>query len=144
MAEHVPRDHLSLALSDNPMLDSDPLFGISIRIARDISGSEDAFDAGFEEFAYRDSVFDSESGVLCKFYVWADTDARDYDVGVDPAEIVELYTSIVNGTHAVSETERDTFVFVHFLDQGAELLAEDSLEWEGLRSDDIHFESTRG
>ena len=60
-AEDVVRRCLALALGDDPMFDANSLTGEPVRPARDIAGSEDAWDAGLEVLIDDNAAIDLES-----------------------------------------------------------------------------------
>src|SRR6185312_15248881 len=61
-ADHVARGGLSLALRDDPMLDTDVIFGVWVRPARNIAGCEDARHTGLEILVDRDTAIGAEPG----------------------------------------------------------------------------------
>src|SRR6202011_719438 len=59
-AQHVARRGLPLALGDDPVLDADLLAAMRVRPAREITGGEDAGDAGFEILVDGDAAVDRQ------------------------------------------------------------------------------------
>ena len=60
-AEDIVRRCLALALGDDPMFDANSLTGQPVRPSRDITGSEDARDAGLEVLIDDNTAIDLES-----------------------------------------------------------------------------------
>ncbi len=63
-AKNILSCHLSLALSDHPVLDANSLAGVRIWPAGGIAGCEDSGHAGFEVFVDFDTPIDREPSLL--------------------------------------------------------------------------------
>src|ERR1700674_1910502 len=79
-AEHVARRGLPLALGNNPVLDADLLAAVRVRPAREITGGENAGDAGFEILVDGDAAVDREPGMLGKPDRRLDADTDDHEI----------------------------------------------------------------
>ena len=108
-AEDVVRRCLALALGDDPMFDADSLTGKPVRPARDVAGSEDALDAGFEVLIDDSAAIDLESRLFRQRDWRPDADPDDDEVGLKAfsAFNVTLCLSTVVTVVPIATTDAD-------------------------------------
>ena len=96
-SEHVPCRSLTLAFGDDPVFDANPLAGVRIGPACDVSGGEDAGRAGLEVLVDCDAAIDREAGLL-----------REAEIGRTPTpSTMKSASSVVSSVSVTSGRQRD-------------------------------------
>jgi hypothetical protein len=119
MAQHIARDHLSLALGDNPVLDAKPGIGVRIGPSCHVAGGEYSGDTCLEKLVHGNAVIDYDASGLRQLQIRPDADAGDDQIRVDARPIVENDGVCINGFDCASEVERYALLLVHALNQGS-------------------------
>jgi hypothetical protein len=142
MAQHIARDHLSLALGHNPVLDAKPGIGVRIGPSRHVAGGEYSGDTCLEKLVHGDAVIDYDASGLRQLQIRSDADAGDDQIRFDARPIIENDGFCVDGLDSASEVKRHALLLVHRLNQGSKFSAKHSLEWKLLRRNDVDLEAT--
>jgi hypothetical protein len=111
--------------------------------SRDVAGSEDAGDAGFQIFVYHHAAVDFQPGAFGNLQPRPHADTDDHQIGAKLAAAFER--DVLSGDFAdgVFEVENDTVLFVQRLDHVAVFGAEHALQRTALRRSDVDFDVTR-
>jgi len=94
-AEDVVRRCLALALGDDPMFDAGSLTGKPVRPVRDVAGSEEALDAGFEVLIDHSAAIDLESRLFRQRDWRPDADPDDDEVGLKAFSAFQCHALLV-------------------------------------------------
>src|SRR5206468_11631446 len=93
-----------------------------------------------EVFVDDDTVLDAQSGVLRELHARAHTDPDDYEIRRQAFAALQNHRVALNLRGRLLEMEADTVLLVQRLDEGAEITAHDTLEWQRFGRHDVHRE----
>src|SRR5207248_895153 len=102
-AEHVSHRNLALPLSDNPVLDAQPLATVRVGPARDVSSGENPGCASFKVLVYQHTTICRQSGLLRELDPRSHPDPDHDKVGGDHSAVVEPDPLGFDCSHRVTE-----------------------------------------
>src|SRR5262245_27572636 len=142
-AQDVPGGRLSLALRDHPVLDANALAGVRAGPARDVAGRKDTRHTRLQVRIHRHAKIDHEAGLLSKLYAWPQADADHHHIRGDGRSVVEDDRIGIDALRRALEMEFNPLLLVQRLNELAKLRSEHTLQWEFLRSNDMHVDIAR-
>ena len=139
-AEDVVRRCLALALGDDPMFDANSLTGQPVGPARDVAGSEDAWNAALEVLIDDDTAIDREPRLFRQRDCWPHADPDDDEVGLKAFSAFQHHALLVYRGRCRAEVECHAMILMELAQEIADLRPQHFLHQDRLGPNHVDFD----